>query len=222
MVDEAGEAQKGIPATRKVPLMAAAGAFRGLGGGARAHSAIAEAPAMMSFMAAPERSSMKGSGMLRSASPRSSDGAGAVWSSGEARKGASRSIFPEAPSAPAPMPRRMPSPAPAEPPASLGTPKAFDLRTEAARVDWDTVAAAADASGLDALTPAVRLAVLRASELPEVTVLAMSLGKAVRLVALGLLAMAARDSRPAARLARRLLAGADETKLKEARAALGL
>ena len=222
MVDEAGELQQGIPASRKVPLMAAAGAgaFRSFGAeryGAAPGGMMRASGLVRSGLASSLGSEMRkgGSGMLRSAAPRAQPDAGSrSWTldqqdfGGRRTRGGGPRPDTDLPPAPAPLPSARAYP--------------LDLAGEAGRIDWDTLAAAAEASGLDALPPAVRVTLLRVAALAPVAALAVALGREAQTVALGLLAAAATTSRPAGRLARRLLAGAPEAELKAARAAVGL
>jgi hypothetical protein len=194
MVDEAGEVQKGIPATRKVPLMASAS--RGFGGGAVAAAFASAASQGMGMM----RSA------LRSASPRLS---GMESGSLSVERSMAWST------APSPAPEA-PSSAPG---FSLRTP---DAGNEAGRVDWDTLAPRVEELGVKAIPAAARVVIAMYEGLDEVIALAKALGKDVWLVAVALLASGAKGNRTAGRLARSVLKGAPEAELKAALKAVGL
>ncbi len=232
VVDDAGEAQSGIPATRKVPLMASA-ADAGLLGGAPTRSlfAMAKGGATRGLVASAgrtrsmlsagpeERASLSFSArrgpVLESLGLNDADDAGDAWTS-DPSGGLLRSPgFPSGGLPPVVRPTPMPSPAPMPPapalPPQIGEPalaRMLDLRSAASRVDWDDVVARVEAEGISAFPQAVRLVLTSVAALPAVAALAKSLGVAAETLAIALLARAAGEgSRPASRLARRHLKG---------------
>ncbi|MCG7360555.1 hypothetical protein MHZ93_04740 [Roseomonas sp. ACRSG] len=208
LVDEAGEAQEGLPAQRKVPLMTPRTAK------SRRHLrpvAAAEAP-MMSAPLPPPGLSLDTPSFSRRASPRDNtlfreDTAPRMASASPP----SRRTSPAAPSRLARVLR------------GLRKPK-LNLQHLGGRVDWSSNPDALRRGEWHGnLPPEVLAALQKAAQLAEVRQLAAALGVMAEVVALALLARAeARADRGAARLARAILGQADPAQVEKAALEAGL
>jgi vault protein inter-alpha-trypsin-like protein len=97
------------------------------------------------------------------------------------------------------------------------------LRGVVAHIDWDEDPDALCRGDLASLPPDMVAAIERAARLPAIAALATSLGLNAVVVVIALMAKAAGStSRSAERIARTLLAGADQSEVAAARAAAGL
>ena len=97
------------------------------------------------------------------------------------------------------------------------------LRGMIARIDWDDDPDALCRGDLASLPQDVVAAIERAARLPAVVALASSLGRTAVVVVIALMAKAAGSaSRSAQRIARTLLAAADQSAVADAMAAAGL
>jgi hypothetical protein len=218
LVDEGAEAQRGIPAQRKVPLMSPARRFeRGLFGLTSSTTpSVSKTPAMRTSI----RAEATASPPCDAASPRRGD-----IDLGQydfeiptflRRTGRADT--------PARVQQRSPSKA-SSPEAPLPIVPAFSgLKASLGRVDWTGNLEALRQGVLWGNVPPDVLAQLEAvAKLDAVRDLAALLGVTAEAVAVALLARAeAMSSRGAARLARAVLSAADQAKLKAATRAVGL
>jgi hypothetical protein len=206
LVDEAGEAQEGLPAQRKVPLMTPRTAQ------SQRHLrpvASAEAPMMSAAMPPPDLG-LDRPMFLRRVAPKSSDlfreDAAPRISSASAPSG---HASPAAPGRLARVLRRLRRP---------------NLQRLRGQVDWSSNPDALQRGEWHGILPPDMLAALQAvAQRAEVRQLAVALGIAAEIVALALLARAeVRSDRGAARLARAILGPADPADVEKAASAIGL
>jgi len=219
LVDEAGEAVEGIPSTRKVALAAPATAMlrsaapmkKGLLGSPAPQMAVASFAVNAGPMfRAPTRSfvassvgGMSGMGMFHDEDPLD-----AGPSIDEALERLGRRIGGTATDALKQYRNLLND--------------VLDARGVAPLVDWDRDAAGLAAGLVHGQSREAGVALGRVAALPAVAELAASLGKSAMTVAVALVAKAASGSRTADRIARTVLAGADDAKLKAALRAVGL
>ncbi|MFC7477066.1 VIT domain-containing protein [Dankookia sp. GCM10030260] len=217
LVDEAGAVQPGLPAQRKVPLMAPAAA------------PAMHAPAPASMLGSMLRQRFGGHAARRMAMP-GPPAAGRIDIPTFLRQVAPEPGPMEGMPPSAPLPQDVP-PIAAEAPSAPGpraatpaSPRALrraptgPLAFSRGRVDWTRDPEALRQGRLDGVPQAVVAALDKVAALPEVATLAAALGEAPLVVALALLAGSeASGNRHAEHFARQLLAGADATLLAAAR-----
>jgi hypothetical protein len=206
LVDEAGEAQEGLPAQRKVPLMTPRTAQ------SQRHLrpvASAEAPMMSAAMPPPDLGLDRPT-FLRRAAPKGSDLL--------REDAAPRMPSPSAPSGPA-------SPAaPGRLTRALRRLRKSNLQHLCGQVDWSRHPdALRQGEWQGNLSPDVIAGLQEAAKLTELQQLAVALGITAELVALALLARSeAGSDRGAARFARTVLGQADPLKVEKAALLIGL
>jgi hypothetical protein len=199
LVDEAGERQAGLPASRKVALSTPRTA-----GYAMLARHVAAADLAMPAMEAPPADA-RATGMQRSRSVFS-------FSLGR-RRTRGDDIRPAAPP---------PRPTGAGPSAG-GPDRSINLRGVARRIDWDDDPEALRRGHLTDLPPEVEAAIRAAAQAPAVAALAQALGQDPVVVVIALLARAEGGwSRSAKRLARVILGKADAAAVEAATRAVGL
>lgn len=196
LVDEAGERQSGIPATRKVPLMRSA--FRSIA--PQSLSLVASGAPMAMLSATPTFDGAwmdptpKIPGVRRYPAPKG----GSAPDLPKLPKWPDVGMFPDET-----IPTSFPMP-------TGRTTFRQDMGLLASDVDWDDIAGRDLPREMSLLPRHVQLWVMKAAAEASVETLAKALGKPSILVAIALLAAAAKGYRSATRLSRSVLGGASE------------